>query len=163
GRRRVGDRAARPVAIYAVPMRRAALLSLIVCLGACASADAGRPSGIDGKVVSGPTCPVERMPPDPGCTPRPLAATLRVHPAAERRLVIVVGAVVFVDTMFYAAIAPLLPGLAHSLHLSKLSAGVMTAAYPLGTLAGALPGGVLAVRVGPKRTVYAGLALLAGS
>ena len=83
--------------------------------------------------------------------------------AAERRLVIVVGAVVFVDTMFYAAIAPLLPGLAHSLHLSKLSAGVMTAAYPLGTLAGALPGGVLAVRVGPKRTVYAGLALLAGS
>jgi len=65
-------------------MRRAALLSLIVCLGACASADAGRPSGIDGKVVSGPTCPVERMPPDPGCTPRPLAATLRVHPAGKR-------------------------------------------------------------------------------
>ena len=29
--------------------------------------------------------------------------------AAERRLVIVVGAVVFVDTVFYAAIAPLLP------------------------------------------------------
>ena len=38
----------------------------------------------DGKVVSGPTCPVERMPPDPGCTPRPLAATLRVHPAGKR-------------------------------------------------------------------------------
>src|SRR5436309_13418633 len=82
---------------------------------------------------------------------------------AERRLVIVVGAVVFVDTMFYAAIAPLLPGLAHSLHLSKLSAGVMTAAYPSGTLAGSLPGGVLAVRAGPKRTVYAGLALRAAS
>jgi MFS family permease len=83
--------------------------------------------------------------------------------ASERRLVIVIGAVVFVDTMFYAAIAPLLPGLAHSLQLSKLSAGVMTAAYPLGTLVAALPGGVLAVRVGPKRTVYTGLALLAGS
>lgn len=83
--------------------------------------------------------------------------------SAERRLVIVMGAVVFVDTMFYAAIAPLLPSLAHSLHLSKLSAGVMTAGYPAGTLIGALPGGVLAVRAGPKRTVYAGLALLAGS
>ncbi len=82
---------------------------------------------------------------------------------AERRLVLFIGAVVFVDTMFYAAIAPLLPTLAHELRLSKLSAGVMTAGYPAGTLIGAIPGGVLAVRVGPKRTVYTGLALLAGS
>jgi MFS family permease len=83
--------------------------------------------------------------------------------AAERRLMLVVAAVVFVDTMFYAAIAPLLPRLAHELHLSKLSAGVMTAGYPLGTLAGALPGGVLAARAGPKQTVYVGLGLLAVS
>ncbi len=83
--------------------------------------------------------------------------------AAERRLVLVIGAVVFVDTMFYAAIAPLLPALAHSLRLSKLSAGVMTASYPIGTLLGSLPGGILAVRAGPKRTVYVGLVLLAGS
>jgi MFS family permease len=82
---------------------------------------------------------------------------------AARRLVLTMGAVVFVDTVFYSAIAPLLPGLTHSLHMSKLSAGVMTASYPVGTLVGALPGGVLAVRAGPKRTVYAGLALLAGS
>lgn len=76
---------------------------------------------------------------------------------------LVVGAVVFVDTMFYAAIAPLLPTLAHELRLSKLSAGLMTASYPLGMLAGSLPGGVLAVRAGPKRAVYAGLALLGAS
>ena len=82
---------------------------------------------------------------------------------AERRLVVVIGAVVFVDTMFYAAIAPLLPTLARELSLSKLSAGVMTASYPLGTLAGSIPGGVLAVRAGPKRTMYLGLALLGGS
>lgn len=81
----------------------------------------------------------------------------------ERRLQVVIGAVVFADTMFYAAIAPLLPGLAHSLHLSKLSAGVLTASYPAGTLAAAIPGGILAVRIGPKRTVYVGLGLLAGS
>ena len=81
----------------------------------------------------------------------------------ERRLVLVIGAVVFVDTMFYAAIAPLLPALAHELRLTKLSAGVMTAAYPIGTLVGSLPGGVLAVRVGPRATVYSGLGLLAGS
>jgi MFS family permease len=86
-----------------------------------------------------------------------------VRSNVERRLVVVVGAVVFVDTMFYAAIVPLLPALAHSLHLSKFSAGVMTASYPAGTLLGSLPGGVLAVRAGPKRTVHAGLLLLGGS
>jgi MFS family permease len=83
--------------------------------------------------------------------------------ASERRLVLVVGAIVFVDTMFYAAITPLLPTLAHQFHLTKLSAGVMTAAYPLGTLLGSLPGGLLAVRAGPKFTVCAGLGLLAAS
>jgi MFS family permease len=82
---------------------------------------------------------------------------------SERRLVLVIGAVVFVDSMFYAVIAPLLPSLVHQLHLSKLSAGVMTASYPVGTLIGSLPGGLLAARAGPKPTVVAGLALLAGS
>jgi MFS family permease len=81
----------------------------------------------------------------------------------RRQLVLLVGAVVFVDTMFYAAIAPLLPTLAHQLHLSKLSAGVMTACYPVGTFFGSLPGGLLTVRIGPKRTVYLGMALLAVS
>lgn len=81
----------------------------------------------------------------------------------ERRLVRAIGAIVFVDTMFYAAIAPLLPTLAHELHLSKLSAGVMTASYPIGTLLGALPGGVLAAKAGPRFTVCAGLGLLAVS
>jgi MFS family permease len=83
--------------------------------------------------------------------------------ANERRLVLVISAVVFVDTMFYAVIAPLLPTLVHQLHLSKLSAGVMTASYPLGTLVGSLPGGMLAARAGPRPTVIAGLAMLAGS
>jgi MFS family permease len=88
---------------------------------------------------------------------------MRPADAVERRLVLVVAAVVFADTLFYAAIAPLLPVLARELHLSKLSAGVMTGSYPLGTLIGSIPGGVLAVRAGPKRTVYAGLGLLGGS
>lgn len=96
----------------------------------------------------------------------PVAA--RVDPPAERgarerRLVLVISAVVFLDTMFYAVIAPLLPGLVHELHMSKASAGLMTAAYPIGTLLGSLPCGVLAVRVGPRFTVCTGLALLACS
>jgi predicted MFS family arabinose efflux permease len=77
-----------------------------------------------------------------------------------RRLVRVVGAVVFLDTMFYAVIAPLLPELSHQLHLSKLSAGLLTASYPLGTLLASLPGGVLASRAGPRFALCTGLALL---
>jgi MFS family permease len=82
---------------------------------------------------------------------------------AERRLVLVISAVVFVDTMFYAVIAPLLPGLASELRLSKLSAGVLTASYPIGVLLGSIPGGVLAIRAGPRFAVCTGLSLLACS
>jgi MFS family permease len=80
-----------------------------------------------------------------------------------RLLFIVTGAVVFVDTMFYSAVAPLLPSLTRQLHLSKLSAGVLTAGYPVGTLVGSLPGGALAQRAGPRVTTYTGLFLLAVS
>ncbi|HWF26360.1 MAG TPA: MFS transporter [Solirubrobacteraceae bacterium] len=86
-----------------------------------------------------------------------------IRGGTEPRLVLVIGAVMFVDTMFYAVIAPLLPGLAHELRLSKLSAGLMTASYPIGMLLASLPGGLLAARVGPRFTVCAGLALLASS
>jgi MFS family permease len=82
---------------------------------------------------------------------------------AERRLVLVVGAVVFLDTLFYAVIAPLLPSLSHELRLSKLSAGLLTASYPIGTLVGSIPGGVLATRAGSRLAVCTGLALLACS
>ncbi len=92
----------------------------------------------------------------------PSSRRLRRH-LSESRLVLVVGAVVFLDTMFYAVLTPLLPGLAHELHLSKLSAGVLTASYAIGTLLGSVPGGVLAARAGPRVTVCTGLALLACS
>ena len=81
----------------------------------------------------------------------------------ERALVRIVCVVVFVDTMLFAVIAPLLPGLAHELHLSKLSAGVLTASYPFGMLVASLPCGVLVARVGPRLTVCIGLALCAAS
>jgi MFS family permease len=78
-----------------------------------------------------------------------------------RRLFLLVSAVVLVDTMFFAAVAPLLPHYAHELGLSKTGAGVLTAAYPAGTFAGSLPGGWLAARWGVKPTLLTGLCLLA--
>ena len=80
-----------------------------------------------------------------------------------RLLFLVASAVVFVDTMFYAAVVPLLPALTRELHLSKASAGVLTAGYALGTLVGSIPGGMLAARAGPRVTIYVGLFLMGSS
>jgi MFS family permease len=77
-----------------------------------------------------------------------------------RRLFWLVAAVVLVDTMFFAAVAPLLPHYSDELDLSKTGAGILTAAYPAGTFAGALPAGWLAIRWGVKPTLLTGLAML---
>lgn len=58
---------------------------MVVGLGACGAASGKAPnSGIAGRVVAGPTCPVETVPPQPGCAPHPLAATLRVRRVGGR-------------------------------------------------------------------------------
>jgi MFS family permease len=77
-----------------------------------------------------------------------------------RRLFLLVSAVVLVDTMFFAAVAPLLPHFSDELGLSKTAAGVLTAAYPAGTFVGSVPGGWLAARWGVKPTLLLGLSLL---
>jgi MFS family permease len=77
-----------------------------------------------------------------------------------RKLLLLVSAVVLVDTSFYAAITPLLPDLTDEFGLTKTGAGVLAAAYPIGTFVGGLPGGWMAARVGVRPTVLAGLALM---
>ena len=47
-----------------------------------------------------------------------------------RRLLAFVCVVVFVDTLFYAAITPILPELTDRFGLSKTAAGILAAAYP---------------------------------
>jgi MFS family permease len=78
-----------------------------------------------------------------------------------RRILLLAGTVVFFDTLFFAALVPLLPHYAHTLGLGKAGAGVLSAAYPAGALVGAIPSGVVASRVGVKPTVLVGLTTVA--
>jgi MFS family permease len=78
-----------------------------------------------------------------------------------RRLLLLVGAVVLVDTMFFSAITPLLPTYAERFDLSKAGAGVLAGSYAAGAVLGTLPAGWLAVRAGSRRTLLLGLALMA--
>jgi MFS family permease len=79
-------------------------------------------------------------------------------PASYRRILYLTSAIVFVDTLFFAALTPLLPHYAHELGLGKAGAGLLAAAYPFGTLVGAIPSGMVAARFGVKPTVLVGLA-----
>ena len=78
-----------------------------------------------------------------------------------RRLLLLVCSITLVDTMLYAALAPLLPHYAEEFGLSKGQAGLLVGAYAGGALLAALPGGFAATRFGPKRAVLAGLAVMA--
>ena len=77
-----------------------------------------------------------------------------------RRLLLLVAAVVLVDTMFYAAITPLLPSYRDDLGLSKTAAGILSGSYAAGTLLGSLPAGALVTRFGAKRILLMGLAFM---
>jgi MFS family permease len=78
-----------------------------------------------------------------------------------RRLLLLVGAIVFVDTMFFAALTPLLKHYVDELDLSKSGAGVLAAMYPAGAFVAGIPSGIAVTRFGVKPAVLLGLSLLA--
>ena len=78
-----------------------------------------------------------------------------------RRLLALSCAIVLVDTIFYAALTPLVPYFDEEFGLSKSAVGVLAGAYGAGVLVGSAPGGYVASRVGVKAAALAGLFLLA--
>jgi MFS family permease len=80
-----------------------------------------------------------------------------------RPLLVLCGAIVLCDTMFFAALTPLLPEYADEFDLSKTGAGALQAAYPLGVLVGSIPSGYVAARFGVKPTAVVALFVIAGT
>jgi MFS family permease len=79
----------------------------------------------------------------------------------ERRLLVLVCAVVLVETLFFAALTPLLPELSREFGLSKTGVGILSGAYPAGGALGALCGAWLATRAGLRATTVVGMLVLA--
>lgn len=77
-----------------------------------------------------------------------------------RRLLFLTCAIVLVDTVFYAALVPLIPYYSGEFGLSKLAVGVVNGSFGAGIILGAAPGAILAARIGVRPTAVAGLALL---
>lgn len=77
-----------------------------------------------------------------------------------RRLLALTCSIVLVDTVFYAALTPLVPYFDEEFGLSKSAVGILGGAYGAGVLAGSAPGGWLASRGGVKATALVGLALM---
>jgi MFS family permease len=77
-----------------------------------------------------------------------------------RRLLVFVSMTVLLESTFFAVLAPLLPYYEDEFGLSTSALGALSAVYSAGALVGAIPSGLLAVRVGVRPTVVGGLAII---
>ena len=88
------------------------------------------------------------------------AARKPLIPRAERRVFVYLLAALFVETLFFVVLSPLLPVYARELHLSRSAAGLMSASYSIGYGLAAIPAGAAVGVVGARRVSLGGLTLV---
>lgn len=77
-----------------------------------------------------------------------------------RRVLALVAPALFLEGSMFTVLAPLLPHYEREQELGTTATGLLSAAFPAGALLFALPAGALAARLGGKRAMLLGLALL---
>src|SRR5579862_16225 len=93
-------------------------------------------------------------------TTRQAAPLVRTVATADRAAFAFLLAALMIEVLFFVVLSPLLPHYASTLHLSKLGAGVLSASYAAGCGAAAIPAGLVATAIGPRKVTIAGLVLV---
>src|SRR5438445_11796406 len=88
------------------------------------------------------------------------ATTSRLTARVETPAFVFLMGALTVEMIFFIVLGPLLPHYASTLHLSKLGAGVMSAAYSIGCGVAAIPAGALVAIVGPRSVTIGGLVVV---
>ena len=68
-------------------MTRALTVALLVAVASVAEAAAADSSGVRGVITTGPTCPAESIPPQPGCEDRPYQTVIRIRELPDGEVV----------------------------------------------------------------------------
>ncbi len=78
-------------------------------------------------------------------------------------LLVLVCTIIFIDSLGYGIVVPVMPVYARSLGVTQVGLGLLFASYALGNIAGALPFGILSDRLGRRHFLTFGMMAMAGA
>lgn len=81
-------------------------------------------------------------------------------PSASRRVIVAASLTLFLESVMFTVLIPLLPHYRDDLGLSDFTAGLLTAAFPAGIILGAIPAGMLAARIGGRGATLTGCGVI---
>ncbi|MEW6552927.1 MAG: MFS transporter [Actinomycetota bacterium] len=80
-----------------------------------------------------------------------------------KRLLVLVCVVIFVDSLGYGVVVPVMPVYASELGIGELGLGMLFASYALGNIVAAVPFGILSDRAGRRPFLVFGMVAMAGA
>ncbi|MFW6113885.1 MAG: MFS transporter [Actinomycetota bacterium] len=80
-----------------------------------------------------------------------------------KKLLALVCLIIFVDSLGYGVIVPVIPAYSHDLGIGDLGLGMLFASYALGNIVAAVPFGLLSDRVGRRPFLVFGMLAMAGA